>query len=575
MRQNTKKFTQNVFYRKNYQIRASEVRVLNDKGEQIGIMGLKEALQKAEEEGVDLVEVAPQAKPPVVKIIDFSKFLYQLKKKKQDEKKGAKGSETKQIRFGPFIGEHDLDIKLKKDWTEEEKNQLKDWLKLKDKLKNIRYKKMQLVLYCKKIILGKSGKFISENERKSFMAYCYLLDKKDTDRSFLINDFTIRLKGKEVREHLRNYNTDYLDILKNAESFDDFVIKSFDLAIDRLQDWENNFSKTNDEFIKVISKILDIPYPSISESRNEEKANSYYINRKQEILSAYIDNVKNAESFLLNLPKRFFNNYEDDIKITEKIKLEDAYQKYLKIWKNKSEESYTSYFDDFKKILVNGNKEDIKNAKKLNYELIKQTLADKMLHTSWLGEQTKNWKFTEKQEVKYKYKEVEITAPLRELRAYNTLFEEDRFNKILDRLIVENNEQKTFSLNEIKLALLKHYRESRNFISKTLVLDKVYTDKFLLNYKENSKKPYKFYDLVKPELAYVKMYKDDSKNNQQELDYSINLEVLEISNEAWSKICEYRNKAFHLDVLPVEKNYENLTEKIETLITKINSLKNQ
>lgn len=114
MRQNTKKFTQNVFYRKNYQIRASEVRVLNDKGEQIGIMSLKEALLKSEEEGVDLVEVAPQAKPPVVKIIDFSKFLYQLKKKKQDEKKGAKGSETKQIRFGPFIGEHDLDIKLKK-----------------------------------------------------------------------------------------------------------------------------------------------------------------------------------------------------------------------------------------------------------------------------------------------------------------------------------------------------------------------------------------------------------------------------------------------------------------------------
>lgn len=88
--------------------------MLNDKGEQVGIMGLKEALQKSEEEGVDLVEIAPQATPPVVKIIDFSKFLYQLKKKKQDEKKGAKASETKQIRFGPFIGEHDLDIKLKK-----------------------------------------------------------------------------------------------------------------------------------------------------------------------------------------------------------------------------------------------------------------------------------------------------------------------------------------------------------------------------------------------------------------------------------------------------------------------------
>ena len=113
MRQNTK-FTQNVFSRKTYQIRASEVRVLNDQGEMIGIMPIKEALAKAEELGIDLVEVAPLAKPPVAKLIDFSKFLYQLKKKKQEVKKGSKGSETKQIRFGPFIGEHDLDIKLKR-----------------------------------------------------------------------------------------------------------------------------------------------------------------------------------------------------------------------------------------------------------------------------------------------------------------------------------------------------------------------------------------------------------------------------------------------------------------------------
>jgi translation initiation factor IF-3 len=113
LRQNNK-FTKNVFYRKNYQIRASEVRVLDDKGEMVGIMPLKEALQKAEEMELDLVEIAPLAKPPVAKLIDFSKFLYQLKKKKQEEKKGAKSSETKQIRFGPFIGEHDLDIKMKK-----------------------------------------------------------------------------------------------------------------------------------------------------------------------------------------------------------------------------------------------------------------------------------------------------------------------------------------------------------------------------------------------------------------------------------------------------------------------------
>lgn len=80
----------------------------------VGIMPIKVALAQAEELGVDLVEIAPLAKPPVAKLIDYSKFLYQQKKKKQEEKKGSKASETKQIRFGPFIGEHDLDIKLKR-----------------------------------------------------------------------------------------------------------------------------------------------------------------------------------------------------------------------------------------------------------------------------------------------------------------------------------------------------------------------------------------------------------------------------------------------------------------------------
>jgi translation initiation factor IF-3 len=113
LRQNNK-FKQNVFYRRNYQIRAHEVRVLNDKGEMIGILPIGEALKLAQEQEIDLVEVAPLAKPPVAKLIDYSKFLYQLKKKKKEEKKGSKTSETKQIRFGPFIGEHDLDIKIKK-----------------------------------------------------------------------------------------------------------------------------------------------------------------------------------------------------------------------------------------------------------------------------------------------------------------------------------------------------------------------------------------------------------------------------------------------------------------------------
>ena len=103
----------NIFYRKNEQIRANTIRVLDGEGNQIGVLSRYEAIKLAREKELDLVEIAPQADPPVARIIDYSKFLYQQKKKKKEEKR-SKGSETKQIRFGPFIDEHDLEIKLKK-----------------------------------------------------------------------------------------------------------------------------------------------------------------------------------------------------------------------------------------------------------------------------------------------------------------------------------------------------------------------------------------------------------------------------------------------------------------------------
>lgn len=105
---------QQPFYRRNEQIRAQSVRVIDSEGKSLDVMDLASAKALAKAKGVDLVEIAPAAKPPVVKIIDYSKFLYQLKKKKRAEKRGTKTSETKQIRMTPFIGEHDLDIKLKK-----------------------------------------------------------------------------------------------------------------------------------------------------------------------------------------------------------------------------------------------------------------------------------------------------------------------------------------------------------------------------------------------------------------------------------------------------------------------------
>ncbi|MBP9719255.1 MAG: translation initiation factor IF-3 [Candidatus Levybacteria bacterium] len=108
-RQETKQF-----YRTNERIFAQTLRVLDTDGKQIGILSKFEALSKAKESGLDLVEVAPTAKPPVARIIDFKKFLYQESKKKRDEKKKSKVSETKEVRLGPFMNEHDLDVMVRR-----------------------------------------------------------------------------------------------------------------------------------------------------------------------------------------------------------------------------------------------------------------------------------------------------------------------------------------------------------------------------------------------------------------------------------------------------------------------------
>ncbi len=101
-----------VSYRINRQITSPTVRLLDAENKQIGVLSLSEAFKLSEEKVLDLVEIASQAQPPVVKLIDYNKFLYQLKKKKQEEKKGAHVSETKQVQCGPFIDPHDLEIKL-------------------------------------------------------------------------------------------------------------------------------------------------------------------------------------------------------------------------------------------------------------------------------------------------------------------------------------------------------------------------------------------------------------------------------------------------------------------------------
>lgn len=99
--------------KRNKRINADKVRVVDKEGEQLGILPFKEALKKAKEEDLDLIEVAPNAKPPVCKIGDYSKYLYR-KQKKEKKQRSQKGGELKNIRVGFNISDHDLQTKMKK-----------------------------------------------------------------------------------------------------------------------------------------------------------------------------------------------------------------------------------------------------------------------------------------------------------------------------------------------------------------------------------------------------------------------------------------------------------------------------
>jgi translation initiation factor IF-3 len=100
------------YYRINHNIKASTIRLIDDDAKQIGVMSLQEALQKAHEVDLDLVEIAPNAKPPVVKLIQFSKFKYQEAKKIKAERKGQKGGELKEVQLSLTIGKNDYDVRV-------------------------------------------------------------------------------------------------------------------------------------------------------------------------------------------------------------------------------------------------------------------------------------------------------------------------------------------------------------------------------------------------------------------------------------------------------------------------------
>lgn len=100
--------------RVNKDIKISSVRVIDHEGNQLGILNIGDAILKAEETGLDLVEVAPNSSPPVCKILDFGKFMYEASKKTHMVKAAQKAGQLKEIKFRPFTDTNDKAIKIKK-----------------------------------------------------------------------------------------------------------------------------------------------------------------------------------------------------------------------------------------------------------------------------------------------------------------------------------------------------------------------------------------------------------------------------------------------------------------------------
>ncbi|MCB8880978.1 translation initiation factor IF-3 [Acidisoma cellulosilytica] len=99
--------------RVNEEIRSAQVRLIDQDGEMIGVMSARDAMQRAFQVGLDLLEISPNAEPPVVKILDFGKFKYEQQKKKNEAKKRQKVVEIKEVKVRPNIDENDYQVKLR------------------------------------------------------------------------------------------------------------------------------------------------------------------------------------------------------------------------------------------------------------------------------------------------------------------------------------------------------------------------------------------------------------------------------------------------------------------------------
>ena len=137
----------NIRTRINHQIRATELRVIGPDGSNLGVLSLKEALEKARETSLDLIEISPNAKPPIAKIMDYGKFQYDERKKLKTSKAKSKVIETKNIQVKVGTGDHDLELKAKKtsEWlTEGNRVKIDLFLTGRSKFMDIKFLKERL-----------------------------------------------------------------------------------------------------------------------------------------------------------------------------------------------------------------------------------------------------------------------------------------------------------------------------------------------------------------------------------------------------------------------------------------------
>lgn len=107
-------FKKTKLHQTNEEVRAPEVRLIDEDKNQIGIVSREKALELARQKGLDLVAISPEAKPPVCRLLDYGKYLYSLQKKAHEAQRNQRKIHIKEIKFTPVIGEHDIEVKLKK-----------------------------------------------------------------------------------------------------------------------------------------------------------------------------------------------------------------------------------------------------------------------------------------------------------------------------------------------------------------------------------------------------------------------------------------------------------------------------